>query len=300
MVSASLSSTAAAWVEALRLHQWLKNILIFVPLLSSHQLTNLTLLSNAALAFVLFGLCASGGYILNDLLDLEDDRHHPTKRDRPFAAGRLSLQAGRIACPLLLLAAFAGALALLPVAFAGTMAAYALLTLTYSLQLKRQMALDVIALALLYTLRVIAGGVVLHLPLTFWLLAFSMFIFLSLAFAKRYAELRDALERGRTDKARGRDYAPSDLSMISSLGATSGYLSVVILALYIRDPATQSLYATPNVIWLACPVLLFWVTRVWILTHRGEMHEDPVIFAFHDRVSLIAGAAFCAVFIAAL
>jgi 4-hydroxybenzoate polyprenyltransferase len=162
------------------------------------------------------------------------------------------------------------------------------------------MALDVIALALLYTLRVIAGGVALHLPLTFWLLAFSMFIFLSLALAKRYAELRDALRQGRTDKARGRDYDPHDLSVISSLGATSGYLSVVILALYIRDPATEALYGTPNLIWLACPVLLYWITRVWILTHRGEMHEDPVIFAFHDRPSLIAGAAFCAVFVAAL
>ena len=289
-----------AWVEALRLHQWLKNILIFVPLLSSHQVTNLPQLGHAALAFVLFGLCASGGYILNDLLDLEDDRHHTTKRHRPFAAGRLSIMAGMIACPLLIGAAFAGALALLPSPFAAAMAAYALLTLAYSLYLKRQMALDVIALALLYTLRVIAGGVVLQLPLTFWLLAFSMFMFLSLAFAKRYAELHDALQRGQLDKARGRDYAPGDLSVISSLGATSGYLSVVILALYIHDPATQSLYGAPHLIWLACPVLLYWVTRVWILTHRGDMHEDPVVFAFHDRLSIIAGVAFCAVFIAAL
>lgn len=294
------SSTIAAWAEALRLHQWIKNILIFVPLLSSHQLTNVALVVDSLLAFLFFGMCASSVYILNDLLDLEDDRHHATKRNRPFASGRLSIKAGLIAFPVLLAWAFAGALLLLPWEFAGAMGAYYLLTLTYSLQLKRQMALDVIALALLYTLRVIAGGVVLQLPLTFWLLAFSMFMFLSLALAKRYAELREALQRGRMGKARGRDYDPNDLEMISSLGATSGYLSVLILALYVRDPVTESLYHRPEIIWLACPVLLFWITRVWMLTHRGKMHDDPVVFAFHDRTSLIAGVFFCAAFIAAL
>lgn len=299
-VSPPRASTLAAWAEALRLHQWIKNVLIFVPLLSSHQLTNAALLTDAMLAFLFFGLCASSVYILNDLLDLEDDRHHLSKRNRPFASGRLSIKAGLIAFPLLLIWAFAGAILLLPWEFAGTMGAYYLLTLTYSLQLKRQMALDVIALAVLYTLRVVAGGVVLQLPLTFWLLAFSLFMFLSLALAKRYAELREAMQRGRLGKARGRDYDPNDLEMISSLGATSGYLSVLILALYVREPGTEVLYHRPEVIWLACPVLLFWITRVWMLTHRGQMHDDPVVFAFHDRVSLIAGVLFCAIFVAAL
>jgi len=161
------------------------------------------------------------------------------------------------------------------------------------------MALDVIALALLYTLRVVAGGAAFHLPLTFWLLAFSTFMFLSLALAKRYAELRDALRRGRTEKARGRDYDPHDLEMISALGAASGYQAVMVLALYVRDQGTVALYSHPQIIWLACPVLLFWITRVWMLTHRGQMHDDPVVFAVRDRISQIVGVLFCLVFLAA-
>jgi 4-hydroxybenzoate polyprenyltransferase len=283
----------------LRLHQWVKNALIFVPLFSAHQVTNVELLGRGILAFILFGLCASSVYLLNDLLDLEDDRHHKSKRHRPFASGQLSIKAGLIAFPLLLVIAFAGALLLLPWQFAAALGIYYILTLSYSLALKRQMAVDVIALALLYTIRVIAGVAAFQLPLTFWLLAFSTFMFLSLALAKRYGELRDALVRGRTEKARGRDYDPRDLEMISALGAAAGYQSVIVLALYVRDPHTMALYSRPELIWLACPLLLFWVTRVWMLTHRGHMHDDPVVFAVSDRVSLIVGALFCLVFLAA-
>ena len=161
------------------------------------------------------------------------------------------------------------------------------------------MALDVIALAVLYTLRVLAGVAALSLTLTFWLLAFAMFLFLSLALAKRYAEIRDALERGRTGKTRGRDYEAADLAMIASLGAASGYLAVLVLALYIREQGTMALYANPEFLWLACPILLFWTTRVWMLTHRGQMHEDPVVFAVRDWVSYAAGAAFLLAFLAA-
>jgi 4-hydroxybenzoate polyprenyltransferase/phosphoserine phosphatase len=289
----------ADWARALRLHQWVKNALLFVPLLAAHKVTNFALLWQGALAFLFFGMCASSVYLLNDLLDLEDDRHHLSKRHRPFASGRLSIKSGLIALPLLLAAAFAGALWLLPWKFAAVLGAYYVLTLSYSLWLKRQMALDVIALAMLYTIRVIAGGAAFHLPLTFWLLAFSTFMFLSLALAKRYAELRDALRRGRTEKARGRDYDPNDLEMISSLGAASGYQAVMVLALYVRDQGTVALYAHPEIIWLACPVLLFWITRVWMLTHRGQMHDDPVVFAVRDRISQVVGALFCLVFLAA-
>jgi 4-hydroxybenzoate polyprenyltransferase len=288
-----------AWAHALRLHQWVKNALIFVPLLSAHQLTNVELLGRGILAFILFGLCASSVYVLNDLLDLEDDRHHNSKRHRPFASGQLSIQAGLIAFPLLLIAAFAGAFLLLPWQFGAALGIYYILTLSYSLSLKSQMAVDVIALALLYTIRVIAGVAVFQLPLTFWLLAFSTFMFLSLALAKRYGELRDAQTRGRTEKARGRDYDPSDLEMISALGAAAGYQAVIVLALYVRDQNTMALYSHPEVIWLACPLLLFWVTRIWMLTHRGHLHDDPVVFAITDRVSLIVGALFCLVFFAA-
>jgi len=284
------------WLKALRLHQWMKNALIFVPLLAAHQLANPLLLWQGILAFLFFGLCASSVYLLNDLLDLADDRHHHSKCNRPFAAGRLSIKSGLIAFPTLLFASFAGAFLLLPWQFAGVLAAYYVLTLAYSLWLKRQMAIDVIALALLYTVRIIAGAAAFGLPLTFWILAFSMFIFLSLALVKRYAELREARCKGRTEKTRGRGYYPDDLEMISSLGAASGYLAVMVLALYIHDQSTMALYSQPQLIWLACPLLLFWVTRVWMLTHRGQMHDDPVVFAIRDRISLIVGALFCMVF----
>jgi 4-hydroxybenzoate polyprenyltransferase len=200
---------------------------------------------------------------------------------------------------MLLVLAFSLALISLPWTFAAVLGTYYVLTLLYSLLLKRLMALDVIALAMLYTLRVFAGGAALQLTLTFWLLAFAMFLFLSLALAKRFAELRDALERGRTGKTRGRDYDPHDLEMIASLGAAAGYQSVMVLALYLREQSTITLYANPDVMWLACPILLFWITRVWMLTHRGQMHEDPVVFAARDWISQIAGVLFGLTFLAA-
>lgn len=287
------------WTKALRLHQWMKNLLILAPMLAAHQLTNFNLLWQGLIAFLLFGLCASSVYLLNDLLDLADDRHHHSKRHRPFAAGRLSIKFGLIAFPLLLVTAFTGAALLLPWEFCGVLTAYYILTLAYSLSLKRQMAIDVIALALLYTIRIIAGAAALDLALTFWMLAFSMFMFLSLALVKRYAELREARRKGHTEKTRGRGYYPDDLEMISSLGAASGYLAVMVLALYIHDQGTVALYARPQLIWLACPLLLFWITRIWMLTHRGQMHDDPVVFAVRDRISLAVGALFCLVFWAA-
>lgn len=228
------------WLKALRLHQWMKNALIFVPLLAAHQLTNPLLLWQGILAFLLFGLCASSVYLLNDLLDLADDRHHHSKRHRPFAAGRLSIKSGLIVFPVLLIGAFAGALWLLPWQFAGVLASYYVLTLAYSLSLKRQMAIDVIALAMLYTMRIIAGAAAFSLSLTFWMLAFSMFMFLSLALVKRYAELREARRKGHTEKTRGRGYYPDDLEMISSLGAASGYLAVMVLALCRRPALARS------------------------------------------------------------
>ena len=284
------------WRKAMRMHQWLKNALIFVPLLASHRFTQFDLMRDGVFAFFCFGLCASSVYILNDLLDLGDDRHHKSKCNRPFASGRLSIKAGLVFVPTLLLIAFGAALALLPWQFSAVLATYYGLTLAYSLQLKRQMAVDVIVLAMLYTARIIAGVAAFNLTLTFWILAFSMFIFLSLAMVKRYAELRDARVRDVTTLARGRGYYPGDLDMIASLGASSGYLAVMVLALYIQDTQTTALYGTPHVIWLACPLLLFWVTRVWMLTHRGMMNEDPVVFAIRDRTSQMIGAVFLLMF----
>ncbi len=284
------TGAAKAWIDALRLHQWLKNLLVFVPLLAAHRWSELPLLLDGLLAFLCFGLCASSAYLLNDLLDLDDDRQHPTKRHRPFAAGLLSIKAGGAAAPLLLLAAAGAAIALLPMAFVAVLLSYYALTLGYSFLLKRMMMVDVVTLAMLYTIRIVAGTAAFGMLMTFWLLAFSMFMFLSLALVKRYAELRAARVRGASEQTPGRGYHPNDLEMIAALGAAAGYLSVLVMALYIQDPATAHLYRYPELIWLACPLLLFWISRTWLITHRGAMHDDPVIFAIQDRVSLIVGA----------
>jgi 4-hydroxybenzoate polyprenyltransferase len=284
------------WASVLRLHQWLKNLLIFVPLLVSHRLGTPGYMAEGITAFVLFGLAASSAYILNDLLDVASDRRHPSKRRRPLAAGLISPKAAGFATLLLLIGAFGGALWMLPGKFVGAMAAYYVVTVTYSLRLKRLIIVDVVTLAMLYTLRIIAGTLLFHLTMTFWMLAFSMFIFLSLALVKRYGELLGARNRGETDRPGDRGYYASDLSMIASLGAASGYLSVMVLALYIQDPNTSALYGNPRIIWLACPLLLYWISRVWVLTHRGEMNDDPVVFAIRDRVSLMVGGLFGLVF----
>jgi 4-hydroxybenzoate polyprenyltransferase/phosphoserine phosphatase len=289
-VIATDSGGFKTWLRAMRLHQWVKNLLIFVPLIAAHRAQEIPLLIAALTAFVCFGLCASSVYLLNDLIDLSDDRFHPRKRSRPFAAGHLSILSGLSMVPVLLLAAFALALWRLPLVFAIGLATYYLLTLAYSLVLKRIMVIDVATLAGLYTLRIIVGGIALGIPLSFWLLAFSVFMFLSLALVKRYAELFQNRARGETGKARGRGYYPDDLPMIGSLGAASGYIAVMVLALYINEAHTRTLYQQPIVIWLACPLLLIWISRVWMLAHRGEMNEDPVVFAMRDWVSLLIGA----------
>lgn len=284
------------WVKALRFHQWTKNLLIFVPLLASHQLTQTGQLFNGLLAFLFFGFCASSVYLLNDLLDLRSDRHHKSKCNRPFASGALSIKSGLIAIPVLLLIAFYGALIMLPWQYSVALLLYYLLTTAYSFSFKKMMIVDVITLSLLYTFRIIAGTYAFGVNLTFWMLAFSMFMFLSLALVKRYAELRELKKQGKSEKTKGRGYYPDDLEMLSSLGAASGYLSVMVLALYTQEKSTILLYNHPQIIWLACPLLLFWISRVWLLTHRGHMHDDPIIFAIKDKVSLIVGALFSFIF----
>jgi len=294
------NASLISWLKALRMHQWLKNILIFVPLAASHQMGNFAAVACNAIAFILFGLCASSVYILNDLFDLKDDRRHARKRSRAFASGKVSIRTGLLIFPLLLALSFAGSLWLLPPGFSAVMAIYYIITLAYSLGLKKVVVADVIVLAMLYTIRIIAGAFAFDLRPSFWMLAFSMFFFLSLALVKRYAELMDARRAGKSSKAGGRGYYPGDLEILAALGAASGYLSVVVLAFYIQDPSTISLYRFPQVIWLACPVALFWVSRIWVLTHRGAMHEDPVIFAIKDRVSWFVGILCVAIFWAAV
>lgn len=287
------------WTKSLRLHQWLKNMLIFVPLLAAHKLGQPSLIGLAVLAFFAFGLCASSVYLLNDLLDLEDDRHHPTKRRRPLASGALPLTWGCALFPVLLAAAFLLAKFCLPWRFCVVLVCYYALTLAYSMFLKRQVMVDVVVLAMLYTIRIVAGTAAIAAHLTFWLLAFSMFIFLSLALVKRYAELHAMQARGQV-KTRGRGYQSTDLPLISSLGTAAGYLAVLVLAMYIQDGATAKLYRHAQVIWLACPLLLYWVSRTWIIAHRGQMHDDPIVFAARDRVSLVVVALCGFVFWAAI
>jgi 4-hydroxybenzoate polyprenyltransferase len=283
------TSVWRVWLKALRVHQWLKNLLIFVPLFAAHAFTSPPLLLDAVLAFLLFSVCASSLYLINDLLDLEQDRQHTTKRHRPFAAGTIPVVHGLLAAPLLLAVVFAVSLVCLPPSFTGILAVYAVATMSYSLAIKRIVVADVVMLASLYTVRIVAGTFACGLALTFWLLAFSMFMFFSLALVKRYAELHRAKVEGKTGRTAGRGYYPDDLPMVASLGASSGYLSVMVLALYIQDQSTMHLYRHPQFIWLACPILLFWVSRTWVLTHRGFMKDDPVVFAVTDKVSLASG-----------
>ncbi len=295
----SRPAVVKTWCKALRLHQWLKNLLIFVPLLAGHMLSSPDPVLAAVLAFFMFGLCASSVYLLNDLFDLDDDRHHPVKRKRPLASGAMPLIWGLGLFPVLLVVAFGVTWAFLPSRFLAVLLGYYALTLAYSIFLKRQVMVDVVVLAMLYTSRIIAGTAAIDSHLTFWLLAFSMFIFLSLALVKRYAELHAMEARGLV-KTRGRGYLASDLPLISSLGTASGYMAVLVLALYIQDANTASLYRYPQAIWLACPLLLYWVSYMWIVTHRGSMHDDPIVFAARDRISLTVVALCALVFWAAI
>lgn len=275
------------WIKALRIYQWMKNLLVLVPVLTAHRFFDMDAIVQGAVAFLAFGLCASGVYVLNDLLDLTPDRVHPRKRLRPFAAGRLPILQGLLAAPLLTLAGFSLAL-VCSWKFALVLVGYYVMTLSYSLKLKRIVMIDVVLLAALYTVRIIGGTVAIEAEMSFWLLAFSMFLFLSLALVKRYGELESALSSGK-EKAVGRGYSVNDLPLIQSLGTSAGYLAVLVFALYINSPASTQLYSQPELLWLLCPILLYWVSRVWVVTHRGEMHDDPIVFAATDRASQAVG-----------
>ena len=275
------------WLKALRVHQYAKNMLVFVPLLTSHSYTATAFLQ-AGLAFAAFSLCASAVYILNDLIDLDADRRHPVKYKRPFASGAIPLAHGAAAIPLLLTLAFGGALAT-SVPFAGVLAGYFLLTLAYSLKLKRKLIVDVVVLASLYTIRVIAGAAVIGVPVSEWLLAFSMFIFTCLALIKRYVELAARVDNNLPDPT-NRGYKLADNPIVGMLAAASGLNAVTIFALYISSPATREHYQHPELLWLICPLLLYWISRTLVLAHRQTIHDDPVVFALHDRVSHLTGA----------
>ncbi len=291
-VTSSSSAGGRGWLggslRLLRPEQWVKNLLLFLPLLLSHHPNDLERLPALILAFVLFSFCASAGYILNDLHDRQADRYHPTKRRRPLASGQVPVALAGALMAGLLIAAFGMALVWLPRAFTAVMAIYLFFTTAYSLWLKSRLLLDVFVLAGLYTLRLQAGGAATGIELTPWLLAFSMFIFLSLAFAKRYTELTLA-PGDDAEHLKARNYRAEDAASILSVGPASGYLAVLVMAIYISSDLARQQYRHPRWIWLACPVLLYWITRIWFLARRRELNEDPIAFALTDWVSWAAG-----------
>lgn len=290
------SNAIKTYAKAFRLHQWAKNTLIFIPLIAAHQILDLGKLTEGLFAFLFFSLCASSVYLVNDLLDIPNDRNHETKRNRPIPAGIISIKRVILLAPALCVTSLLLSALLLPSLFTLCLIAYMALTSLYSFYLKRVLFVDVITLALLYTQRIFAGVAVFDLRLSFWLLTLSTFVFLSLALVKRYTELISARNSNKLGKTKGRGYHTDDIELIASLGGSAGYISALVLALYIQDPSTVSLYSNPEYIWAACPVLLYWISRTWILAHRGEMNDDPVVFAMKDRISLICGLTFAIVF----
>ncbi len=274
--------TWKAWFKLLRPHQWSKNALLFVPLLLSGDALLWSKWGLLLIAALCFSLMASAGYVINDLLDLAADRVHPTKRNRPFAAGVLPIQHGLPIFVSLVLSSSILALSCLPLSFVGILWLYLALTLSYSFYLKRRLVLDVIVLAGLYTHRLFAGGLAIGVATTSWLLAFSLFLFISLAFLKRYIELAQ-LQANALVKNRG--YQADDLPMVLSFGTISAYLSILVFALYIHSDDKSAVYQSPFWLWLLCPLWLYGLTRMWFLGHRQQMHDDPVQFVLSDRVS---------------
>lgn len=284
----------------LRPYQWVKNILVLLALVAAQRLSDATAIWHAAAGVAIFCVLASSVYVLNDLVDLDNDRQHPTKRRRPLAAGTVSLLTAWVVWPTLLVVAFALSVWLEPWTFSLVLLAYYLATVAYTFWLKRRPIADVVTLAGLYSVRVIAGVAAIQVSVSMWLLTFSLFFFLSLALIKRVSELTRIRRDGGQATANGRGYRNSDLELLSSYGVSSGMAAVVIFALYINDRQTSGLYQTPAILWGAVPILLAWTMRTWLIAHRGELDEDPILYAVKDRWSLVAGLAIAAIFVASM
>ena len=277
------------FIRALRPYQWSKNLLLFLPIIAAHRMEAGDMWIQAAVGFVAFSALASSLYILNDLVDLSADRRHTEKRTRPFTSARLPISMGLAVIPFIASGAFLIAYGL-SIDFLIALATYAAASILYSFAIKNIVVLDIILLVLLYDLRIFAGGVVTDTAISFWLLAFSMFLFFSLATIKRYAELLSMREEGRVSVS-GRGYRASDIEIVGMLGVSSGLISVLVLALYINSEAIVRIYSHPQFIWLLCPLMLYWIGHMWLTTQRGEMHHDPVVFTLRDRKSIGVGLA---------
>jgi len=267
-------------LRLIRPHQWLKNFLLFLPLLFSHQFGNPAKLWQASIGFLAFCLAASAIYVINDCIDISADRAHPRKRMRPLASGELTrFAAGVIVVVLLTLVASLSIF--LPRTFGLVLGTYVVMALCYSFYFKSRLLVDVLILAGLYTIRVLAGGTACEVVVSPWLFVLSMFLFTSLAFAKRYTEIRLAIDLAR-DQIPGRGYVPQDLQIIAAVGPATGCMAVLVLALYVNGENAGQLYRFPQLLWLTCPLLLYWITRIWFFANRGALHDDPIVFAATD------------------
>lgn len=299
VVESGTLQRAAIYLKALRPHHWAKNLLVFLPAALAHQLTNPYVMWWSFLAFAAFSLTASATYLINDLVDLESDRKHPTKRNRPLAVGLMKPFHAMCMIPVLFGAAVSLAfLTPRPGWFLAALMTYVVLGQFYVFYLKRKLLVDVLALAALHVLRILAGNAATGIELSTWLLAFAMFLFFSLAILKRYSELR---ERGDEVglRAVGRGYQAGDLETLSQLGMASGLISVVIVALYINSKQVTELYHRPELIWLICPVVLYVLARIWVLARRGHVADDPLMFIIYDWRSQLMAAIVLAIILAA-
>lgn len=294
---APATSRAKAWIKLLRVQQWVKNALIFVAVLASQKFDTATLLASVG-AFFCFSIAASGIYIVNDLIDLGADRNHRTKKHRPLANGTVPILQALISAPILLAVALGGALAVSPF-FAGIVLVYMLMALLYTLVLKRKMLVDIVMLAGFYVIRVIAGAVAISVQPSEWLLAFSMFVFTSLALIKRYVELATRFDSDLPDPT-NRNYKKADLPIVAMLAAAAGFNAVTVFAMYISSNAVVSLYSHPRLLWLSCPILMYWLSRALMLANRRMMHDDPIVFALKDRNSLLAFVFLVMIFMGAM
>jgi 4-hydroxybenzoate polyprenyltransferase len=291
------TSRFRAFLRALRCHQWSKNMLVFVPLIAAHAYFNSSAVGGAFLMFLAWCLVASGIYVSNDLLDLEADRCHPTKRERPFASGELPLSFGIMLAPVLLVLGL-GIAASISWACAAALAVYAGLAFAYSSSLKKRSLVDVFTLAFFFTIRVVGGGLASGYPVSMWLLAFASFLFLGLAFLKRCSELVCIQSLGRRHMG-SRGYGVTDLPVLQMFGVASAFVAIMVLGLYVNSTVAEAQYRWPAALWAAGPFLLLWLCRLWLATARGEMHEDPIVYSMRDWVSWLAGGCVLAAFVVA-
>jgi 4-hydroxybenzoate polyprenyltransferase/phosphoserine phosphatase len=288
-ISSGTGGTAREWLRQLRVHQWSKNVLLLLPLVLAHKITSVPALVACLIAFIAFSCAASAVYLVNDLIDLPHDRSHPTKSKRPLARGAITIRQALGATVGLVGAAAVLSLAFLPLTFFAMVVGYWVMSFAYSLWLKQLAIVDILMLAGFYVYRILIGAVAVHVLVSVWLLAFSMFFFLSLGTIKRYADLLEAAGSGETGRA-GRSYSTADLEFLRTLGLACGCVATLVLALYLNSAEIMQLYRRPTCLWLVCPLALYWILRAWLIASHGEMHDDPVIFALRDKASYVVAA----------